>query len=156
MIAVDLDIIAANATPPRLRSYEWMSLIHVMNTPFKHSLNAFYALYEQKRYEIAFNGQVMNLEHVLNDYFDNILRRIRIADYSVTPLYLFNLAEDNEVTYLFNSDEVADPVYLNNQEEASGLFIIYVPIGQITNYNLFNSIATKYKLKGKTYQIIEE
>lgn len=156
MISVDLDIIVANATPPRLRSYEWMAFIGVLNTPFKNTLNAFYQMYEKRKYEMAFNGQVIYLEHLLNDYFDNTLRRIHIENYSVTPMYLFNVSEDNEVTYLFNSTEVADPVYLSNTVEASGLFIIYVRIGQITNYNLFNTLVMKYKLQGKTYQIIEE
>lgn len=154
MVTFNIEDVAINITPPRLRSYEFQALILVLLKHHKTLSNELYEVYERVRFEMAFNGQVIYLEHVLNDYFDVELRRIRIADLSVTPLYLFNQEEDNEVVYFFQSSE--QPVYLNNKVEMSGQFVIYVPAGQILNFNQFRSICNKYKLQGKTYQIIEE
>lgn len=62
------------------------------------------ALEQQLRYDLTFNGHVIYLEHVLNDQFDNALRRIFIQDAANVQFdYLFNLIEAQPPLYSYNN-----------------------------------------------------
>src|SRR5690554_4740722 len=99
MIELDVDKSSVNVTPPRIRSHEWMALVNTLNTPFKHLLNDFYQEYGRIKHEMAFNGQKLYLEQILNDRFDENQRRIEIVDYHTSPVYIFNQSENNEPVY---------------------------------------------------------
>lgn len=157
MIVVDIDEETLRLIPPRLRSFEFVELLKVLSMSHRVSLAKLVAFVASKDYELAFNGQVIYLEHVLNDVFDAVERRIYITDYDSSPRkYLFNKDEDNEITYLFNKEEDSDEVYfMNNQEEFGYSFIVHVPAGQVSNYDLFRAWVNRYKLRGKSYGIVE-
>lgn len=156
MITIDIDNVTADITPPRLRSYEFDALVDSISEPYRTILSDLYAAAAKRRYEMAFNGQVMNLRHILNDKFDNVLRRIFITNYTQGPRqYLFNKSEDNEPLYLYNKSESVDPLYLYNNDEAHYSFVIHIPSGQISNYNEFRAWVDRYKLKSKLYLIVE-
>ncbi|MCZ2393064.1 MAG: hypothetical protein LC105_04295 [Chitinophagales bacterium] len=157
MIELDINKSSINITPPRIRSYEWIAIINALNTPFKHLLNDFYKDYGRIKYEMAFNGQKLYLEQVLNDRFndrfDEVQRRIEIADFYTLPLYVFNQSENNEPVYLHNHSE-NNPLYLYNRIEVSGVFLVKVPIELKTYEILIRSILNRYKIQGKKYKII--
>lgn len=156
MIQIDIENIIKDITPLRIQSKELIELLKVLSVHQSFVLNSFYVLFEKKRYEMAFNGQVMYLEHVLNDQFDPSLRRIHIGNSDHSNFVLYNDVENEAPTYMYNDIENEDPLYLFNNTEISYTFIIYVPIGGITDYNRFRSWVDKYKTKGKKYIIIEE
>lgn len=157
MVNIDFNTLISQLLPPRKRSprmLNWMgALVKSLNTV----KTAFYGYYNTVQYNLQFNGQVINLEHVLNDAFDDTLRRIEIVDAVENPTtYLFNVIEGNELTYLFNTSE-GSPLYLyNNQEYATqDDFIVEVPVGLAYTEVEMRALINKYKHSAMRYSIIE-
>jgi hypothetical protein len=156
MITVEIEEVCANITPPRLRSTELMEVVQTIGSAFAFTLEKLYEEAEIRRYETAFTGQVIYLEHLLNDLFDLDLRRIYITNNAIgQSVYLFNKVEGNEPVYLYNKSEIPPnaPLYLVNKTEFFYSFIIHVPNGIITNWDEFRAWVDKYKLKSKMYII---
>lgn len=158
MIIIDLYYLINITLPPFLRGDNTLALISSMIKPLVDTQTKFYEYFEEKKYELTFNGQVIYLEHLLNDKFDNVLRRIYIGDASQTPnVFLFNHSEHNEPLYLYNNSQNINTTYLfNASEETPGVdFIVYIPIGFVYNENLFKKYLNKFKTAGKRYKIQE-
>ena len=158
MILIDLYFLIQITLPPFLRGNNLIAMLFACIKPVSEIQNNFYQYYEDKKYELKFNGQVIYLEHLLNDKFDPILRRIYIGDAEQTPnVYVFNDSEDNEAIYLFNSSDTSVDIYLfNTSEETPGLdFIVFIPIGFIYNDSLMKYYINKFKTAGKRYKIQE-
>lgn len=157
MINIDFNVLKNLIVPPVHKVLEILNYLDCGLRPIQTLHDNFQDYYERKHYELQWNGQITYLTHVLNDQFDVLNRRIHIEDYNAgEDVYLWNKSESNELTYLFNANENELPVYLfNNQEQTIG-FIVYVPQGQINNYDALRSWINKYKLASKTYIIIEE
>jgi hypothetical protein len=112
------------------------------------------------RYRLNLTGQVIYLEHWLNDLFDNNLRRIYITDGDATsPLFLFNKADTQEPVTIYNKSEAQPPVYLTNRVESEGQvdFIIHIPFeiatSQATLVPKLKSATNIYKPAGRRYSI---
>lgn len=76
----------------------------------------FYVLMAGILYDLQFNGQIMYLEYVLNDLFDNNLRRIYInntADNSAR-LFIFNKVEGQPKHYVFNKWNAVDSFLMDD------------------------------------------
>lgn len=114
------------------------------------------------RYDLSFNGQVIYLEHVLNDQFDPGDRSIYIDDPGdvqiVTP-YVFNQVEQQPPLYLYNIADAMDNednVVLYNQGELGAItneFIVHVPeaIFNDATEALMRVLIDKYRIAGKRY-----
>lgn len=112
------------------------------------------------RYFLAFNGQVVYLEHVLNDQFDASLRRIYIDDPGGTVIvttYVHNKIEQQPTLYLYN---VADadpnnPIIYNTSEiyTSTDDFIVHVPAGVFspTVQVQMSALINQYRIAGKRY-----
>jgi len=89
--------------PPILRAVEqWRAWVRVLSTPLQTLNNDIEAYKTKIRYELQFNGQVIYLEHRLNDAFDPTLRRIYIDDplpTNIQPNIVTNRA-DNQPTII--------------------------------------------------------
>ncbi|HRO76660.1 MAG TPA: hypothetical protein PLP27_10990 [Crocinitomicaceae bacterium] len=157
MIAIDFIFLISILLPPLLRREELMLYLQAALKPLRQLHDVFQTFYTVKRYELAFNGQVIYLEHLLNDKFNpSATPKIYIEDMTISePFYLYNDLENAEPVYLWNASEDEEPVYLFNQAEYAVGFIIYVPMGVVTNWNEFRYWVDKYKLKSKEYTIIE-
>jgi hypothetical protein len=108
------------------------------------------------RYELSFNGQVIYLEKLLNQTFNNDGDEIYIEDGPVTETYIYNENELNEETYLTNEDEAGTEVYLYNEDESSGTeigFIVNVPSSLPINEPQLIALINAYKLAGISYTI---
>lgn len=116
-----------------------------------------HTFYQEKEYEMTFTGQVIYLEHYLNDLYDPINRDIYIEDFDgPETTYLFNKAENNEETYLFNKSENEPPTYLYNKAELQALqidFVVFVPASVTFTEVVMRKQIDKYKLAGKAYKI---
>lgn len=139
------------------RHLEWIeSLLQPLQT-----LNAQLAAFvNQTRYLMSLTGQVIYLEHYLNDLFDPIERRIYIDDGALTlPPYLYNQADEHEPEwYLYNTADGEDPIYLYNIPDYAnnGWFIVFVPAAiplTPTFLNECRRAVNRYKQAGPTYQI---
>lgn len=158
MIIIDLYFLIEITLPPFLRGINLLSLLTAAIKPIVQTQQSFYQFYEDKKYELTFNGQVIYLEHLLNDQFDSVLRRIYIEDGDqTTNIYLFNNSENNEAEYVFNKSENKEDLYLfNTSVTYTDLdFIVFIPIGLVYNENLMKFYINKYRLAGKRFQIQE-
>lgn len=117
---------------------------------------------EANLYELAHNGQVCHLEGVLNDAFDNTLRRIYIEDPEYyDPIYVYQHTEDKPVYVAKNSElpvsGYAAPVYAFLSSEVysgSGLqFKVRVPAAiSLTTETLgrMRALINRYRLVSKS------
>lgn len=110
-------------------------------------------------YNAAHSGQVISIEHILNDIFDKIYRRIYIDDGArVLQNFIYNTPEDSDDVFIFNSSETSDPQFycFNNQEDvdASYDFKVMVPGSLVFNENRMKALVNVYVIAGKSYKII--
>lgn len=157
MIFFDSNIVIEQLLPINRRRFRNIAFLKFLSKPIRTLITDFTNFYVKKRYDLAFNGQVVYLEHVLNDFFDEVDRGIYISDSpeAAESNYLFNEVEGNEETYLFNVSELQSPLYLYNQQELTFWpdFIVNVPAAVSFNNNQMTALINRYKLAGKNYII---
>ena len=130
----------------------WIKVIQKPLTTLRVQLND---KYNEIEYENKFNGQVIYLQHVLNDQFDPVDRLITIEDQAnIDYDYLYLNAEGGQPNYVYLDSESASPYYLNLQSEYTGAthFVVKIPNTGINEIEL-KSWVDKYKLAGKQYEI---
>lgn len=120
-------------------------------------LDTLYTLFMRFRrdtlYKLQHTGQVVLLQKVLNDRFDNEQRRIYIDDGIVNdPTYVYTNAEDKPVylgtQYIYTREELA---YKDVD------FTVVLPVGMTLSDEeriRMQSLINYYKLAAKTYRII--
>lgn len=159
MIALDFYIMGIELSYLFWRKPLYLAFIAVIALPFQNLNTQLSSYYNAKKYEMTFyTGQVAHLEYVLNQEFDPIDRLIYYRDViGPDDLYLYNASEMNEKTFVYNKAEAAAPLYLFNSVEADlyPSFEIVVPIGLSYSLVAMKALIDKYKVAGKTYQIIE-
>ncbi len=120
-------------------------------------LNTQVAIYAiQVYYRLSLSGQVIYIEHYLNDLFDDSNRGIYISDDSViVPPYMFN--EDRpDGLLLYNS---GNPIVLFNESdyEDQGSFIVHLPSSFSLTDTLEKRIraaVNQYRQAGANFTII--
>ncbi|WP_107039978.1 hypothetical protein [Brumimicrobium mesophilum] len=157
MIQFDVNNIVENNISPRLRKVFTLAFFKACASPLVVSFSTFYQFYEDKKYELLFNGQVIYLEHLLNDQFDNINRGIYITDapQQADQIVLYNENENNEETVIFNIPENEPPIVTYNYSEMLAWpdFIVNIPSSVVFNQTQLKAYVNKYKLAGKNYII---
>lgn len=157
MIVFDVYKIVVENISPRLRKVFTVELLKVLASPLVITFSAFYQFYEDKKYELLFNGQVIYLEHLLNDVFDENNRGIYITDapQQIAPVVVFNQSEENEEMVLHNISEGEVEVVLFNESESLSWpnFIVNIPSAVVYNDLQLRALVNKYKIAGKNYII---
>lgn len=145
--------------PPFLRGSRMLDWLKALIKPLQTLNTKFNEFMQRIRYKIGFNGQVVYLEHILNDYYDNTLRRIYITDGSSIPLppYIYNKIE-NRVQYLYNKSEAEPPLYAYNKSEynTSVDFIVNVPAAILTAQlsQQIRALVNQYRIAGKRFAVV--
>jgi hypothetical protein len=103
-------------------------------------------------------GQVVYMEHYLNDIYDNSLRRIYIDDGNAgTPFFLYNKVDGTPNEYIYNKSELATAPILYNQADYADQvdFIVVIPWANIpsADVTIMSARIRKYKLAGKRFEI---
>ena len=139
-----------------LRHKEW---IQSLLRPLQSLHDTFYTYLVNTFYKLHITGQVIYLEHYLNDLFDPVERRIYINDGSlVLPPFLYLSIDDQPPLYLYLNSDGGDPFYLYNNIDYSGqvLFIIYfpdaIPVTNVLEIQVGNSI-NHYRRAGSIYEL---
>jgi hypothetical protein len=156
MFNFDFTYLTNTVLPPLFRTNRVIKLIQALKKPLELLKFDFYLFYERIKYELTFNNQVIYLEHLLNDTFDDINRDIYITDGSENPLvYVFNNSEPNEDVVLFNSSESETETYLYNlvESEIEVDFIINIPSTVTVNEDLLKSLVNTYRSASKRFSI---
>ncbi len=86
---------------------------NVFIAPVRVLYNTFLQYRLDALYKLNFNGQIIYLEHVLNDRFDNIGRGI----------YIDNVADQHRM-YWYNAGEGRDAVYVYNNYDAANPYVV--------------------------------
>lgn len=117
-------------------------------------------------YKVRHNSQIPYMEAVLNDMFDNSLRRIRIVNNILKePIYLYDPEEAREV-FLYNPED-DKPVFFRDPDEFAGdgvdFFVMVppdlqpaIPAAEQTLLTRMRAQIDYYKLYSKNYTILWE
>ena len=100
MYSLDFEKLTNDNLPYLLREPELKALIGVCNTSISNAYDSFIAFKAIKDVRLSHNGQVYLLEKILNDLFDNTLRRIDISDLIVIEEIMIGCKENLATKYV--------------------------------------------------------
>lgn len=137
------------------RHLKWLACLmkpmDQLNTTFKNWV-------ADVRGQMYLSGQVLYMEHYLNDLYDATLRRIYIDDGDAgTPFFVYNKADLTQNEYVYNkSESETAPVLYNHADYAGQVdFIVVIPWASIPSDDetIMKARVNKYKLAGKRFSI---
>lgn len=156
---IDIYAYIKQAIPFHLQKEPLQSWIKALLAPLQELNATFDVTAKSAKYEVSFTGQVIYLEHLLNDAYDRNQRRIYIEDGTdlILPPFLYNKIED-EPLYLYNKVESnPNPLYVYNKAEyASPVdFIVCVPTALLNTATTItiSRLVEKYKIASKKFTI---
>lgn len=158
MFNIDLNSIRINFIPRHWRRVNYLDFILALYKPLFTFQTTFNQYFNDLEYSMLWNGQVIMLEHYLNDLYDPIDRSIFITDIQQLEQVFVSTVEENETSYVStiveNSTEfIVSPIESFNSDPD---FVINIPstvIVGVFNEELLRSQVNKYKLAGKQYLI---
>lgn len=138
-------------------------LVHFLIVLLKPIASIYTLFFDFRLYlikKMKFNGQVIVLENMLNDLFDNSLRRIRIITITdrLRKVYVYQSIESKPL-YIFRTSENL-PVYISTLQEYQNMsgfdFIVEVPknVWSGSILDQIKKIVFYYKLAGKKPKFI--
>jgi hypothetical protein len=142
--------------PLKLRGPKMAAWITALVAPLQTVNNAFAAWAYGQRYTLSFNGQVMYLQHRLNDQFDSGQRRIYIDDPAgpqPVPLHVYRRTEQQNDLVVRRKSE-GNPVYLENKLPLGAVdFVVFVPVGTFSPAIevIMRAVIDRYRIAGVTY-----
>lgn len=142
----------------RLNTQDRLDWLWSLTVPFQEIRLRFLDFVTAKRYDLTRTAQVIMLEDLLNNEFDNINRQIYIADANMLAYpFLYMWEENQPPTYSYMDTEVPPNVplnlYLNEEYDQGYDFIVWVPTGLLFDIEKMKALINKYKLAGKRYII---
>ncbi len=149
---IKYNILVIQLLPTFLRKRVMIDYLTVMVSPINKLYNEWYQLRLDNLYKIAHTGQVCYLRKVLNDMFDQSLRRIYIGDGAKYKRdYIYTPAEQKP--------QYLGKIYLHpasDYDDTGVDFIIYVPAELLddNNYELI-ALVNYYKEGVKRFKIEE-
>lgn len=158
--------------PPTKRLPKFIALLSAYIKPVRTLYTEFLAFVDMCRYDLSITGQIIYLEKLLNDKFNNglpaytsgIPTGIYITDPGdfIFPKYVWNKIEDRKGLILYNKSEHVQGPYLYNIAEMDGQYhyIIHVPytVGNVTTNALLvaqmKTRLNRYRVAGRNYKIV--
>jgi hypothetical protein len=156
MIIIDLYLVVLQMIAPVQRYDWWIDYHNAAVKPLNQLLQDFYDFFNEKKYELSFNGQVIYMEHVLNDQFDPVDRGIYITDSTLLDArFIFTKAEENEETYLKTAAEGGTPFYINTASEYYDDvdFIVNIPSTVTFDLDQLKYWVNKYRIAPMRWEI---
>lgn len=139
--------------PKQLRNVHLMAFVNALIAPLQQLNIATNNWTKYIFYQVQFNGQVVMLEHLLNDTFDNTNRRITITDGEPTAIpTLRNKSEARPTMIIRNGAESGTPNILRPASFARPDFIINRN-GANIDPTKATAIINRYKIAAKTFTI---
>lgn len=163
IFTINYDMLRVQLLPVRLRQERMKAWLRACTYPVVYLYQLFMAWRGNNLYYLAHNSQVVYLEAVLNDTFDNLLRRISIVDGPFKdPLYAYHIPEAKEI-WLGLVSEAGTATYpvpqtLYTEEETTSMgnaFVVRVPVAVSFDANRMKALINSYRIAGKSiYQIV--
>ncbi len=154
MFNIDINTIIRQILPPFKRSQSILEYLRAAVHPLIELHQNFLEQRQKTLEYLAYNSQVIYLERLLNQVFNNGNTGIYISDaVQFDYWFLYNNAEQHP-QYLYNTSE-NQPVFLYNEQEfdTNYDFIVWVPTAVTFNINRMRALINRYKLAGKRYDI---
>lgn len=143
--------------PSFLRKAKQVAWLKALCAPTNTIHTAFTTFTTEKIYEQNFTGQVISLERLLNDTFDNSMRRIYLSEGNREELFVFNSGEGfaagNESFVFVGSGTGEQNIFLGDNSTLLYDFVVNIPTGLSYDSARLNALIRKYKLAGKKYII---
>lgn len=151
---------AKSIMPFKLRNNTQDAWLSSLMQPIQTINTTFSELVKKHRYDLSFNGQVIYLEHIINDLFDTTLRRIYITDPTNAPndnVYLTYIVEGQPPVHTTYVSENEPGLFIEYASESINFvdFIVKIPTSINTPQviNKMRGVINKYKIAGKKYSI---
>ncbi len=141
---------------PARRKPKFLQFINALVHPIEHLWLNFRDWRTKQVYDINIGGQTFTLQEHLNSLFDSEQKRIKIAHYADTGVFVPLESEGYEALEIgLESEGQGLFVALEGeiQENVGASFLVNIPIE--INKELVLVELYKYKLAGKTFLIIE-
>ncbi|KAB2918675.1 MAG: hypothetical protein F9K23_00630 [Bacteroidetes bacterium] len=143
--------------PYFLRDAKNIAWLYVLLNPVETLHGFFLSTAGELDYKLKYNSQQKVLAALLNNVFDDTLRRIYIVTNSDgSPVYyLYKIVEGEPPLYVYKTSESASPryVYTIPEQIVSGQFTVYVPAALSVSESLIIARVNYYKLAGTTFTI---
>lgn len=146
-------------TPTFLRKLKFTDFLEALLKPLEEVNYSFKLFRKKSIYKVTRNGQIVYLQAVLNDSYDNSLRRIYIEDFPIyDPIFVYPVADEKPAylgsPYLYTEAEIYNAVEFD--------FLVFIPVeyrpASAHDLNIFliqiRSLINYYKLASKRYNII--
>ena len=124
---------------------------------FQNLTNRLYVLAFNIDNNLKYSGLVAVLEICLNDYFDSLLRRIKINDVDIYNFeaYILSGSTDTYQTWLLTNKNTAPfDSYLTGSVTSDYDFFVEMPSGLSYEYNRLVQIVNRYRAGGKRFAVI--
>lgn len=155
-MTVDFEKLGKLLLPIRLRQSLIYAYIKAIDAPFTYIQSKFKLFRDDIAYRLLITPQVILLEKMLNDRYDNSLRRITITDGTFQgTVYLYRADEQfDKIIYL---DDENINLYLNVDDEIGYVdnmgFLVNVPSAVTFINNEMEQLINYYKLPSINYTI---
>ena len=159
MFNINYDTIIKLLLPVGLRKEAMVAYLNAMLRPLKNLYNTFSSYRLNVLIKITHTGQVMYLEHLLNQEFNTLSNTIYISDSDNDRIddYLYNAGDGQTPMYLYNAFETETPEYIYNGVEYNAIddFIINIPdsIDPLPTTTEVRRLVERYRQAGKQYSI---
>ena len=153
---IDYDKLGKIFIPEPLRKPILSAWVKVLLSPIKTVYEAFLSYRTLKLYELTITPQVCYMERLLNDRWDDTLRRIVIEDAPDHAPIVYYLEAELKPDVYFTEAENLPVVYYTEGEcgQIKDDFIIKVPTAISFSRTEMSAMVTKYKLASTRFKII--
>ncbi len=142
--------------PSKLRKPRMIGWLTTLLKPLQDNQDEFVSWSGGVRYDMAITPQVIYLEKLLNDKFDEVLRRIYIDDaISFESNELRMKLEERRSSELRMKTELEPSKFIlrmRSEFQSEYDFIVYKP-SSVTNESLMSAYLDRHKAAGKRYKI---
>lgn len=141
--------------PSFLRQSKIIVFLKVMLSSLQNMNDDFVLFVKSKQYEMSITGQVIYLEKLLNDEFDNNLRRIYIEDAVTVDSLFLRYENEQRDTFMmrYESENVTtDNIRYESEYIDAVSFVVFIP-ADVTNLTLLKALVNKYRAASKLFDV---
>lgn len=152
---IDYQRLVASLVPPVLRKRSLLEWLNSLVYPIQLLYNEYQLNRKDNLYEINITPQVCYLQKAINDRYDYVEKRIRIADVEIKEtVFLYQQSENKPLMLFTKGENKPVPLYLSTETNAISVdFLVLVPRELRYGDNEMRAYIDSYKLASKEYKI---
>jgi hypothetical protein len=158
MFKIDIAKNVTRLAPPAWRRSFLLAWLEALLKPVATLNQEFITWVAAKRIELTYNGQTIHLERMLNDLYDNTLRRIKIEHSMDTREFDYLISEGQPQDFDYLISEAAPARYDKYQNERVVVFIdgfrVRFPNALANKESQIIGRVLRYKTAGIKYEIL--